>query len=407
MDAFAARTGRQYHLFDYVGHPEAERVLVLMGSATETAEAAVDWLTSLGQRVGVLKVRLYRPVLGARLRRCAACHDQGDRRARPDQGTGRGRRAALPRTSSRPSTKRRWRARPRSPDAPRVIGGRYGLSSKEFTPAMACAVFDELDKPSPKHHFTIGIVDDVSHSSIDWDRELDLEPADVSRSVFFGLGADGTVGANKNSIKIIGEETDAFAQGYFVYDSKKSGASTISHLRFGPRPIRSPYLIKQAGFVGCHQFSFLDKYDVLAYAAPGAVLLLNSPYGPEQVWDALPREVQDGIVAKGLRALRHRCRGRRAGQRHGHAHQHRDADVLLCPVRCASARPGHRADQARDREDLRQARCGGRAAQLRRGRRHAAAPARRGHARRRPPPRGIGRRPCRRRRPTSSRGCRP
>jgi len=182
-----------------------------------------------------------------------------------------------------------------------VIGGRYGLSSKEFTPAMACAVFEELAKARPKNHFTIGIVDDVSHSSLEWDRTLDLEAADVSRSVFFGLGADGTVGANKNSIKIIGEETDAFAQGYFVYDSKKSGAITISHLRFGPRPIRSPYLIQQASFVGCHQFNFLDRYDVLSYAAPGAVLLLNAPYAPDRVWDELPREAQAGILEKRLK----------------------------------------------------------------------------------------------------------
>jgi pyruvate-ferredoxin/flavodoxin oxidoreductase len=299
MNAFAARTGRQYRLFDYVGHPQAERVLVLMGSATETVEEAVTWLVAQGQRVGVVKVRLYRPFSAADLvgalpatTRAIAVLD----RTKEPGATGE------PLYLDVVAALHEARAEGPSHLAqdPVVIGGRYGLSSKEFTPAMACAVFDEIGRPAPRRHFTIGIVDDVSHSSIDWDRDLDLEPADVSRSVFFGLGSDGTVGANKNSIKIIGEETDAFAQGYFVYDSKKSGAVTISHLRFGPRPIHSPYLIKQASFVGCHQFLFLDRYDVLAYAAPGATLLINSPFGADAVWEQLPREVQDGIIAKGL-----------------------------------------------------------------------------------------------------------
>jgi pyruvate-ferredoxin/flavodoxin oxidoreductase len=300
MDAFGALTGRRYKLFEYHGHSQAERVVIVMGSASETIEEAVDWLITKGQKVGVVTVRLYRPfsidalmdVLPATTARIAVLDRTKEPGAigeplyqdvvtavRESGGDGHSRLAA----------------------DPLIIGGRYGLSSKEFTPAMACAVFDELKKSAPKRHFTIGIVDDVSHSSLEWDRELDLEPADVVRSVFFGLGADGTVGANKNSIKIIGEETDAFAQGYFVYDSKKSGAITISHLRFGPRPIRSPYLIKQASFIGCHQFGFLDRYDVLGCAAPGAVLLVNSPYAPEHVWDELPREVQDGILEKQLR----------------------------------------------------------------------------------------------------------
>ena len=299
MDTFAALTGRHYHLFDYVGHPQADRVVVLMGSATETVDEAVAWLTAHGERVGVLKVRLYRPfsladfvqALPATTRAIAVL----DRTKEPgaigeplyQDVVAALHEARLDGTSTIDR------------DAV-VIGGRYGLSSKEFTPAMAAAVFAELAKPRPKNHFTIGIVDDVSHSSLEWDRTLDIEAADVSRSVFFGLGADGTVGANKNSIKIIGEETDAFAQGYFVYDSKKSGAITISHLRFGPRPIRSPYLIQHASFVGCHQFNFLDRYDVVSYAAPGAVLLLNAPYAPDRVWDELPREVQDGIIEKGL-----------------------------------------------------------------------------------------------------------
>ena len=292
MNTFAARTGRHYHLFDYVGHPQAERVVVLMGSGTETVDETVAWLTARGERVGVLKVRLYRPfsltdfvqALPASTRAIAVL----DRTKEPGA-------VGEPLYQDVVAALHEARLEGTSTidrDAV-VIGGRYGLSSKEFTPAMAAAVFAELAKPRPKNHFTIGIVDDVSHSSLDWDRTLDIEAADVSRSVFFGLGADGTVGANKNSIKIIGEETDAFAQGYFVYDSKKSGAITISHLRFGPRPIHAPYLIQHASFIGCHQFNFLDRYDVLAYAAPGAVLLLNAPYAPE-------REVQDGIIDKHL-----------------------------------------------------------------------------------------------------------
>jgi pyruvate-ferredoxin/flavodoxin oxidoreductase len=182
-----------------------------------------------------------------------------------------------------------------------VVGGRYGLSSKEFTPAMVKSVFDELAKERPKNHFTVGIVDDVNHTSLAFDPDFDIEPDDVVRAVFFGLGADGTVGANKNSIKIIGEETDNHAQGYFVYDSKKSGAMTISHLRFGPRPIRSAYLVRRAQFVACHQFGFLDRYDVLEYAAPGALLLLNAPYAPSELWDQLPREMQEAIVERNVR----------------------------------------------------------------------------------------------------------
>ncbi|MCS6862581.1 MAG: pyruvate:ferredoxin (flavodoxin) oxidoreductase, partial [Abditibacteriales bacterium] len=300
MDRFAQRTGRQYHLFDYVGHPAAERVLVLMGSGAEVAHETVEWLMGRGEKVGVLKVRLFRPFsvedfvksLPPTVRAIAVL----DRTKEPgavgeplylDVVTALVERSNL-------STFQRA-------NLPTVIGGRYGLSSKEFTPAMVKAVFDELTKEKPKNHFTVGIVDDVTHTSLPFDSALDIEPEDVVRGVFFGLGADGTVGANKNSIKIIGEETPNYAQGYFVYDSKKSGAMTISHLRFGPRPIRSSYLIKQASFVACHQFVFLDKYDVLEYAAPGAVFLLNAPYGPEEVWDHLPREVQEQIRAKQLK----------------------------------------------------------------------------------------------------------
>ncbi|HXN56041.1 MAG TPA: pyruvate:ferredoxin (flavodoxin) oxidoreductase, partial [Myxococcales bacterium] len=292
MDALAARVGRQYHLFDYVGHPEAERVIVMMGSGAEVAHDAVDWLNARGHKVGLLKVRLYRPF-----------SVEDFVRALP--GSAR-KIAVLDRTKEpgavgEPLYLDVVTALRESERDPLVIGGRYGLSSKEFTPAMVVGVFDELSRPQPRRHFTVGIIDDVTHLSLDYDRELDIEPDDVVRAVFFGLGADGTVGANKNSIKIIGEETDNYAQGYFVYDSKKSGGETISHLRFGPRPLRSSYLVRKAGFVGCHQFTFLEKLDVLDSAAPGAVFLLNSPYSREEVWDHLPREVQRTLIEKRIR----------------------------------------------------------------------------------------------------------
>ncbi len=299
MDQFARRVGRRYRLFDYHGHPQAERVVVLMGSAVETCRETIDSLTGQGEKVGVLAVRLYRPfsvpdfvaALPATVRALAVL----DRTKEPGAvgeplyldvgmalheafGEGIAPQAAMP----------------------RLVGGRYGLSSKEFTPAMVKAVLDELKKDRPKNHFTVGIVDDVTHTSLPVDDALDIEPDEVVRAVFFGLGADGTVGANKNSIKIIGEETDNYAQGYFVYDSKKSGSTTVSHLRFGPRPIRSEYLIRSANFVGCHQFSFLEKIDVLDLARPGGVFLLNAPYGPDEVWDRLPREVQEQVLEKKL-----------------------------------------------------------------------------------------------------------
>jgi pyruvate-ferredoxin/flavodoxin oxidoreductase len=300
MDKFVQRTGRQYHLFDYVGHPEAERVVVVMGSGAEIVHETVEWMLARGEKVGVLKVRLFRPFsiedfvksLPSTVRAIAVL----DRTKEPgavgeplylDVVTALVERSNV---STFPHS-----------NVPTVVGGRYGLSSKEFNPAMVKAVFDELTKEKPKNHFTVGIVDDVTHQSLPVDLEFDIEPDDVVRAVFFGLGADGTVGANKNSIKIIGEETPNYAQGYFVYDSKKSGAMTISHLRFGPRPIRSSYLIKQASFVACHQPVFLDKYDVLEYAAPGAVFLLNTSYGADEVWAHLPREVQEQIVARQLK----------------------------------------------------------------------------------------------------------
>ena len=296
MDEFDVRTGRRYRLFEYDGDPAADRVLVVMGSAAETAHETVDWLCARGERVGVVKVRLYRPFSAAHLLAALPSSTRAiavlDRTKEP---------GALGEPLYLDVLTALAESAPADRARPTVVGGRYGLSSKELTPAMLAGVFGELSRPSPRQHFTVGIVDDVSHSSLEWDRDLDIEPDTVSRSVFFGLGADGTVGANKNSIKIIGDATPGYAQGYFVYDSKKSGAITVSHLRFGPSPIRSAYLIRQAGFVGCHQFAFLDRYDVIDAAAPGAVLLVNSPYGAEDVWDRLNAEVQAGILDKRLR----------------------------------------------------------------------------------------------------------
>ena len=299
MDQFAALTGRQYRLFDYVGHPEADRVIIAIGSGAETAEEAAAWLNAQGQKVGVLKVRLYRPfsaeafisALPASAKSIAVL----DRTKEPGS-------LGEPLYLDVVTALAEARANGRSPFAcePVVIGGRYGLGSKEFDPAMAKAIFDELLREQPKNHFTIGINDDVSGTSLAYDADFDIEAADVVRAVFFGLGADGTVGANKNSIKIIGEETANFAQGYFVYDSKKSGAMTISHLRFGPRPIAAHYLIKRANFVACHQSTFIEKFDVLGYAAPKGVFLLNTPHSADTVWDHLPCEVQKQIVEKEL-----------------------------------------------------------------------------------------------------------
>lgn len=300
MDQFAELTGRQYHLFDYVGAPDAERIIVIMGSGAEAVHETVDYLTAQGEKVGVLKVRLYRPFaveaflqgLPASVKSIAVL----DRTKEPgatgeplyqDVVTAVAEGVASETTPF--------------PIMPKIVGGRYGLSSKEFTPGMIKAVFDELTKAKPKNHFTIGINDDVTHTSLDYQDDFVIEPNDVVRAVFYGLGSDGTVGANKNSIKIIGEDTDNYAQGYFVYDSKKAGSVTVSHLRFGPRPIRSTYLVNSANFVAVHQFSFLERYDVLRLAAPGAIFLLNSPYGPEEVWDYIPRSMQETILKKKLK----------------------------------------------------------------------------------------------------------
>ena len=300
MDKFARITGRRYRLFDYVGAPDAERVIVLMGSGAEAAEEAAEFLAERGEKVGVLKVRLYRPfaveqfvaALPAGVKTLAVL----DRTKEPGSA---GEPLYLDVVAAVTEAAAAGGAPFRTP--PRVVGGRYGLSSKEFTPAMVKAVFDEMGKARPRNHFTIGIHDDVTHTSLDFDPAFSTEAPETVRALFYGLGADGTVGANKNSIKIIGEDTENHAQGYFVYDSRKAGAITISHLRFGPKPIRSTYLIGQASFVACHQFSFLERYDVLRGAEPGAVFLLNSPYGPDQVWDHLPRKVQEQIIGKKLR----------------------------------------------------------------------------------------------------------
>jgi pyruvate-ferredoxin/flavodoxin oxidoreductase len=292
MDQFAATVGRRYNLFDYAGAPDAERVIILMGSGAETAGETAKFLSKNGEKVGVIKVRLYRPFSNEYLLK--ALPETVKTIAVLD-------RTKEPAASGEPLYLDVVNAIFESGRQIKVVGGRYGLSSKEFTPAMVKGIFDELLKSQPKNHFTVGITDDVTHTSLEYDPDFNIETPDITRAVFWGLGADGTVGANKNSIKIIGEETDNYAQGYFVYDSKKSGGNTISHLRFGPNPIRAPYLISHAQFVGCHQFNFIERFDVLKFAMPGGVFLLNSLYAPDEVWDYLPRDVQEVILKKNLR----------------------------------------------------------------------------------------------------------
>jgi pyruvate-ferredoxin/flavodoxin oxidoreductase len=292
MADFAARTGRRYDLFEYVGHAEAERVVVVMGSGAETAAATVRYLAERGERVGLVKVRLFRPFPIDRLI---------DALPSSVRTIGVLDRTKEPGAVGEPLyqdvvTALHLAGRQQV----RAFGGRYGLSSKEFTPAMVKAVLDELATDKPRHGFTVGIVDDVTHRSLAVEDGFHIEPDDVTRAVFFGLGSDGTVGANKNSIKIIATQPELHAQGYFVYDSKKAGAMTVSHLRFGPEPITAPYLVRDASFVACHQFSFLDRIDILDYAAPGATFLLNSPYGPDDVWEQLPLEVREQILEKKL-----------------------------------------------------------------------------------------------------------
>ncbi len=324
MDKFARLTGRKYSLFEYVGSPNAERVIVMMGSGAETAEETVNYLNERGETVGLLKVRLFRPfvveqfvealpasvksitildrtkepgsageplyldVVNAIYERWGDFCNSVGARERGSEGEGK---------SERPSPLLPVSSTP----MPRITGGRYGLSSKEFTPPMVKAVFDEMKKERPKNHFTVGINDDVTHTSLAYDPSFTTESDKVIRAIFYGLGADGTVSANKNSIKIIGEDTDFYAQGYFVYDSKKSGSTTTSHLRFGPTPIQSTYLIDRANFIACHQWFFLEKFDVLQSASSGGTFLLNSMYGPDEVWDKLPQHIQKGIIEKKLK----------------------------------------------------------------------------------------------------------
>ncbi|MBD3315455.1 MAG: pyruvate:ferredoxin (flavodoxin) oxidoreductase, partial [Chitinivibrionales bacterium] len=297
MDMLAKIVGRSYHLFDYVGAPDAERVVVAIGSGCETVEETVKNLNAAGEKVGVLRVRLYRPfdgeamvkALPASVKKIAVL----DRTKEPgslgeplyeDVRTAIG--EAMEKKSA-PFTA--W---------PTVVGGRYGLGSSEFTPAMVKGVFDEIATSESKNHFVVGIEDDVTGNYIEYDPSFSTEGENTYRAMFYGLGSDGTVGANKNSIKIIGSETDNYAQGYFVYDSKKAGAVTVSHLRFGPEPIRSPYLISRANFIACHNFSFLEKYDMLKNLEEGGIFLLTSPYGADDVWDKLPGRVQRQLIDK-------------------------------------------------------------------------------------------------------------
>lgn len=298
MDDFAKLTGRQYRLFDYYGAPEPEKVIIAMGSGAKTALQAVKLLMAKGEKVGVIQVRLFRPfsseyllkVLPKSVKKIAVieqCKEVGA--------------SGEPLYQDIVVTIANAVAKGELSSLPLIIGGRYGLSNKDFSPAMAIAVFDELDKPHPHHGFTVGINDDVTHTSLTYDSTLNPEDSKITRAVFFGLGADGTVGANKNSVKIISEDAGLYAQGFFVYDSHKSGAQTISHLRFGPEPIDAPYLIEHANFVACHKFEFLERQDILKYASHDSTFLLNAPYDANEVWDKIPKSVQEQIIKKRLK----------------------------------------------------------------------------------------------------------
>lgn len=300
MEKFEKVVGRKYELFQYFGALDAERVIVLMGSGAEAVEETVEYLMKKREKVGLVKVRLYRPFsikhFNSSLPKTVKTIAALDRTKEPGS-------IGEPLYADIVTAIQEGMSEGKTPfkKTPKIIGGRYGLSSKEFTPAMIKGIFEEMKKEIPKNHFTIGINDDVTHTSLPYDPDFSVEPADRTRAVFYGLGSDGTVGANKNSIKIIGEETDNFAQGYFVYDSRKAGSLTISHLRFGPTPIHSTYLVNRANFVACHQFSFLERYDVLETTQPGAIFLLNSSYSADEVWDYLPYSIQEIIIKKKLR----------------------------------------------------------------------------------------------------------
>jgi pyruvate-ferredoxin/flavodoxin oxidoreductase len=299
MDKFAEIFGRRYHLFDYIGAPDAERVAVMMGSGAETMEETVEYLAAKGEKVGLIKIRLFRPfsvenfvaALPSSVKAIAVL----DRTKEPGaigEPLYEDVRTAIGETLEAGSTQFK--------NYPVIVGGRYGLGSNEFSPGMAKSVLDNLKSSRPKNHFTVGIYDDLSYTSLEWDESFSLEDEDLHTAMFFGLGADGTVGANKNSIKIIGEATENYAQAYFVYDSKKAGAMTTSHLRFGKKPIKSPYLVQKASFLACHQFSFLEKFDMLSNIKPGGTFLLSSHYGKDEVWNRIPVEVQKQIEEKKL-----------------------------------------------------------------------------------------------------------
>jgi len=296
MDRFAQATGRHYHLFEYHGDPRAESIIVVMGSGAQTVMQTLDALPNAG--LGLINVRLYRPFSAGHL--LAALPASARSLAVLDRTKEIGA-SGEPLYQDVLTTLAESVADGRLKTMPRVIGGRYGLSSKEFTPAMVQAIYTELASPRPKNHFTIGILDDVTHTSLAFDPEFHIESEQATRVLFFGLGSDGTVGANKNSIKIIGEHTDLNCQGYFVYDSKKSGSRTVSHLRFGPEPIHAPYLIQSANFVACHNFNLISSIEVLQHAARQAVFLLNAPYPVEQVWDQLPAPVRKAIIERNIR----------------------------------------------------------------------------------------------------------
>lgn len=300
MDRFAKLTGRQYHLFDYVGHPEAEKIIVLMGSGAETVHETVEYMVSQGEKVGMVKVRLYRPfdakafvqALPASVKTITALDRTKEPGSLGEPLYGDIRTAIGEMMSEGEYKGKKY---------PTIVGGRYGLGSKEFTPAMVKGIFDNMDADKPKNHFTVGIVDDVTNTHISYDESWGVESGKRIECMFYGLGSDGTVGANKNSIKIIGADTDNYAQGYFVYDSKKAGAMTVSHLRFGPSLIRSPYLCTKADFVACHNFAFLEKYEMLNNAKKGSVFLLASPYGADEVWQHMPDEVEQQIIDKEIK----------------------------------------------------------------------------------------------------------
>lgn len=300
MDRFSELTGRSYKLFEYYGAPDADRVIVIMGSGSEAVAETVDYLNERGEKLGLVKVHLYHPfdkkrfieAFPASVRAIAVL----DRTKEPGSAGEPLYLEAV--TAIQEGLASGWG---NFENTPRVVGGRYGLSSKEFTPGMIKAVFDNLSSEAPGNHFTVGILDDLTHTSLDYDPDFSTETDEVYRALFYGLGSDGTVGANKNSIKIIGKNTESFVQGYFVYDSKKAGAVTISHLRFSPNPIRSTYLIDKANFIGCHQEAFLERYDMLTHIMPGGIFLLNTHHGPDKVWESLPRAVQDEIIGKKLK----------------------------------------------------------------------------------------------------------